>query len=367
METVDANRQVRRRVRTSAVAGICALLAVAACGGNSEPVVATAPFAEFPWQQTDPDVRSERLCSEAADPDHAPDTTFIHCNIEGANFAPPRVSPKTEIVVLAYNIERGFAADAQLERMRDGTLPIPDVLLLSEVDRGCARTAYRNIARDYARALGYAYVYATEFVELPSTRGPSGPYNPPLCEHGNAIVARYPLGNVRAIRHARNWSWYAPPDDPDPDEPRLGGRVALAADMRIGRHLVRLYVLHLESEATASRIRTAQAKEIAADALGLPYPVVVGGDLNAYGAIFDMEYGGTSDGTSQAFLSEGFADAHAPLPIADRLTNFDPVPLIIDFLFTRGTTSSQPGICPRERCGDLSDHLPIWATVHVGG
>lgn len=345
---------------------VLALLLLTACGGDSDPAEATAPFAEFEWQAEEPDVRVQRLCTEAADPDRAPDTTFIHCAVEGATFAPARVQPKTDIVVLAYNIERGFGADAQLARMRDGTIPTPDVLLLSEVDRGCARTAFRNIARDYARALGYGYVYATEFVELPSVRGAAGPYDPPLCEHGNAIVARYPLGNVRTIRHARNWSWYTPPDEPHPDEPRLGGRVAIAADMRIGRGLVRLYVLHLESEATAARIRAAQAAEIAADALAVPYPVVVGGDLNAYGAVFDLEYGAANDGPTQAFLTRGFDDAHAPLPPRTRTTSFDPAPLIIDFLFTRGVAVSNPGICSQDRCGNLSDHLPIWATVHVG-
>src|SRR6185295_978707 len=115
----------------------------------------------------------------------------------------------------------------------------------SEVDRGCQRTQFRNVARDYARALGYFYVYATEFVELPGDRGATGPYDPPLCEHGNAIVSRYPLGNVRAIRHAAQRSWYTPPEFPDPDEPRLGGRIAITADARIGDRLVRLYSLHL--------------------------------------------------------------------------------------------------------------------------
>ena len=364
---MSMNPDFLRALPRCAVAIVCALLTMSACGSENSPATTTAAFAEFPWQRTEPDVRRQRLCVEAADPDYAADTTHIHCAIEGATFAPARVPPRADIVVLAYNIARGFAADAQLARLRDGTLPAPDVLLLSEVDRGCARTAYRNVARDYARALGYAYVFATEFVELPATRGPSGPYDPPLCEHGNAIVSRYPLGNVRAIRHARNRSWYTPPDEPNPDEPRLGGRIALAADMRVGRRLVRLYVLHLESEATASRIRTAQAQEIAADALPIPYPVIVGGDLNAYGAIFDLEYGGATDGPTQAFLTQGFDDAHAPLPTASRITNFDPVPLIIDFVFARGATVSQPGICLQAQCGDLSDHLPIWTTVRLDG
>jgi endonuclease/exonuclease/phosphatase family metal-dependent hydrolase len=322
------------------------------------------PFDEFPWRADTPDVRTERLCDEAADPDRAPDTTFIHCNVEGATFAPAEVAPKDQIVVLAYNILRGFQVDAQLAAMLEGgEIPLPDILLLSEVDRGCRRTNFRNIARDYAEALGYYYVYATEFVELPSVRDPDGPFDPPLCEHGNAIVSRYPLGNVREIRHAQNRSWYTPPDFPDPDEPRLGGRVAVAADVKIGSQLIRLYSLHLESTLTTLGIRDAQAVEIAADASALPYPVIAGGDLNAYSAVADFRDGSTSDGPTQAFLTGGFTDAHATLPLDDRITSFDVFPLIIDFIFVRVLESGQPGLCPRASCGQLSDHLPIWTTV----
>ncbi|MGB8331195.1 MAG: hypothetical protein WCE62_13815, partial [Polyangiales bacterium] len=230
-------------------------------GGNPEPV-----FEEFAWRTEAPDVRTERLCADAAAPDNAPDTTFIDCVIEGATFSTVEPSPNDELVVLAYNILRGFEVDTQLDMISSGVdFPVPDVLLLSEVDRGCRRTEFRNIGRDYAERLGYYYVYATEFVELPGNRGPSGPYDPPICEHGNAIISRYPLGNVRQIRHAANRSWYTPPGTADPDEPRLGGRVAIAADAKIGSKLVRLYALHLESTLTALDIRDAQAEEIAAD------------------------------------------------------------------------------------------------------
>lgn len=331
---------------------------------SATPTLTSVPFVEFSWRTDTPDVRTERLCDEAADPDRAPDTTFIHCNVEGATFAAGEVPPKGEIVVLAYNILRGFQVDAQLAAMlEEDLIPLPDILLLSEVDRGCRRTSFRNIARDYAEALGYYYVYATEFVELPDTRDPDGPFDPPLCEHGNAIVSRYPLGNVRQIRHARNRSWYTPPDFPDPDEPRLGGRVAVAADVKIGSQLVRLYSLHLESTLTTLDIRDAQAVEIAADASTISYPVIAGGDLNAYVAISDLRKGTAFDGPTQAFLTTGFIDTHAILPIDDRITSFDVLPLIIDFVFVRGVEATQPGLCPRESCERLSDHLPIWTTV----
>lgn len=317
---------------------------------------------EFEWPHREPDVRAERLCDEAADPDHAADTSFIHCAIEGDALAPVAPAPKREIVVLAYNIERGFGQDGQLDLLRnDPSVPRPDLLLLSEVDRGCQRTQFRNVARDYARAFGAYYVYATEFVELPADRGETGPYDPPLCEHGNAIVSRWPLANVRQIRFAHNRSWYTPVGAPNPDEPRLGGRVAIAADVRIGNHLLRVYSAHLESNPPLA-IRDAQVREILDDAKDVFWPVVIGGDLNTYEMVFAL-YGGFEDQNMQAFREAGFRDAHAGLPLAERLTAFDQIELVIDLVYARGVKTHSPGVCPGARCDALSDHRPVWATV----
>jgi len=331
-------------------------------GGRPEP---PAPeFEEFAWRTDTPDVRTERLCAEAAAPDDAPDTTFIHCELEGATFAGAEPTAKDELVVLAYNIERGFQVDAQLDMITSGVdFPVPDVLLLSEVDRGCQRTDFRNIARDYAERLGYYYVYATEFVELPGDRGPTGPYDPPICEHGNAIISRYPLGNVRQIRHAQNRSWYTPPGTPNPDEPRLGGRIAIVADAKIGSNLVRFYEMHLESTLSALDIRDAQAEEIAADAEGVTHPVVVGGDFNTFFYVTDLENGTLTEPAVKSFVDRGYADAHQALPLENRYTSFDPFPMVIDLIMAKGVDVVEAGRCPPARCESLSDHLPVFAQV----
>ena len=277
-----------------------------------------------------------------------------------------RPAPKDELVVLAYNILRGFEVDAQLDMITSGVdFPVPDVLLLSEVDRGCERTGFRNIAREYAERLGYYYVYAVEFLELPSERGDTGPYDPPICEHGNAIVSRYPLGNVRQIRHAENRSWYTPPDEPDPDEPRLGGRIAISADALIGSSLVRFYVLHLESTLTALDIRDAQAEEIAVEAEAVVHPVIVGGDLNTFFYFDDLDKGVLTEPAIKSFLDRGHEDAHSGLPLAERYTSFDPFELVIDIILPRGVEVIDAGRCPPERCESLSDHLPVYAQVRA--
>jgi len=366
-------------LRTTTGIGLLVLAssAVLACGGGSggsgggggsagsggtaggEP-----EFEEFTWRTNTPDVRTERLCAEAAAPDDAPDTTFIDCELEGATFSNQEEPPKDEIVVLAYNILRGFEVDAQLDWITGGIdLPIPDVLLLSEVDRGCQRTDFRNIARDYAERLGYYYVYATEFLELPANRGTMGPYDPPVCEHGNAIVSRFPLGNVRPIRHAQNRSWYTPPGAPDPDEPRLGGRIAIAVDAKIGSQLVRFYAMHLESTLTALDIRDAQAEEIAADSEGVTHPVIAGGDLNTFFYFDDLDKGTLNEPAVRSFLERGYSDTHQNLPLDQRYTSFDPFPMVIDLIMTKNLEIVSAGRCAPERCGSLSDHLPVFARV----
>ena len=110
-------------------------------------------------------------------------------------------APIDEIVLCAYNVEHGLRMDDQLSAFfGDGGVPTPDVLLISEADRGCTRSGNRNVARDYARALDMYYVYGVEFIELPRFWGPGGGVRH-RCEHGNAIVSRFPLGNVELIRH----------------------------------------------------------------------------------------------------------------------------------------------------------------------
>ncbi len=347
--------------RPSALGVLALPILLLACSDSSNRLEG---FEEFAWLGRTPDVRTERLCAEAADPDRAPDTTFIDCRIEGDTFAAAPPPPKDELVVVAWNILRGFETHRQIELLEEQAFaPAPDVILLSEADRGCARSDFLDVTREYARALGFYYVYATEFVELPGQRGFEGPYDPPLCEHGNAIVARYPLGNVRALRHAANRSWYTPPGFADPDEPRLGGRVATIADMAVGDRLVRLYVLHFESTLTTLDIRDAQAEELASDALASPYPVIVGGDLNAYGALFDLRTGNTRDNPTQSFRRRGFVDPHDRLDPDARATS--DIGLVIDFLFVRDLDVLDAGLCPTELCAPLSDHLPVWSVLRL--
>lgn len=216
--------------------------------------------------------------------------------------------------------------------------------------------------REIAEALGMYYVFGVEFVELPRESGSGGRIEAP-CEHGNGILSRYPLGNVRLMRFSHNLSWYIPPEEFDGDgEPRLGGRMAVVADVRIGERILHLYALHLESTIDED-IRSAQAEELALDGLTRPYRVVQGGDTNAGLYFLDLIDGTTVDTTTQAWLSRGYFDTHAAIPYEYHGTHGD---MPIDLIFTNRDRFDTGVICDRAFCGDISDHLPVWVTLHLG-
>ncbi len=321
--------------------------------GEEAPIDYT--FNEFDWMDTPPDV-AQRICEETAAPENLEDPVNIHCTIEGEHFAPDNVAAKNEIVVMAYNIERGYHVDEQIAAIRDDpAIPVPDVILISEADRGCSRTDSRYVIREYAQALEMNYVYAVEFVELPRQAGSGGQISG-ACEHGNGILSRYPIGNVHPIRHTTQRIWYE-----DEGEPRLGGRIAVRADIQVGERILHVYAVHFESD-IGELIRAAQAEELIADAAALPFTSVVGGDLNSGYYVVDLTYETDSDQTIRPFLEADWVDAHAALPTEQRVT----APhsgFILDILLADDNVFSQPGIGPEDLCGDLSDHLPVWASV----
>ncbi len=337
-------------------AGTAGTSGSAGAGADAGPPFVFEPLAAL---AAPPDVTTDRLCRNSSDPDSAPDKTFIDCDVEGDQraSAPP---PKSEIVVMSYNIERGLRLDEIIAAFESGLIPTPDVLLASELDRGCSRTANRDVTRDLAVALDMNYVFAVEFMELPRGTGGGGEILE-LCEHGNAILSKYPLGNVGAFQHTDARSWYIPPADRGMGgEPRLGGRVLLFADVQVGDKFLHTYSLHFESEITALDIQAAQAVESAEHGLAQPFQVVQGGDTNAGLYIFDLMQGTMNDGTSRAYLDRGYVDAHAGLPSDQRLTR---PPFILDIIFTDEDFVSSPGICSQTDCGSLSDHVPVWTTV----
>ncbi len=314
-------------------------------------------FEEFAWLNQPRDFMEDFLCPDADDPESAADKIAIDCDIEGESFIETPAEPKNELLVMAYNIERGYEIDRIMQILQEGVdAPTPDVILLVESDRGCSRTGNRHITRELAQHLSMNYVYGVEFVELPREGGPGGTVEA-TCEHGNAILSRYPLGNVTLLRHKDQRVWYGT------EEPRLGGRISLSADVKNGDKLLHVTSIHFESDGTET-YRALQGEELRQSLSTLTHPAVLGGDFNSGYYAIDLEFGTVSDQTIAPFLHAGYVDAHATLDVQQRGTKVG-YGLILDILLATEDVFSQPDIGEKSVFDDLSDHLPVWATVSL--
>lgn len=341
-----------------------------ACSADPGGEDAAAPHPFTPWdppQATDP--LATRLCPASEDPHGQVETTFVDCALEGGRFAGSVAPPDGPLRVMVWNLERGQRLDDQLDAWARGDLPVPDLLLASEVDRGCDRSGGVSVTGVIAETLGLDYAFGVEFVELPRVSGSGGALST-TCEHGNAILSRYPLGNVSWAIHADNLSWYTPPpeDGAPTGEPRLGGRSYVMADVDLGDgRFLRAVSVHFESKIAAIDVQIGQAIESGALAGGSPIPAIVGGDTNAPTYTADVYEGRLSadtvrDRTIGAWYAEGLVDAHVAVPAEERGTRGG---LVIDLLFGKDVAFSAPVVCDEAVCDPLSDHRAIWVEVEV--
>jgi endonuclease/exonuclease/phosphatase family metal-dependent hydrolase len=197
------------------------------------------------------------------------------CEAPPSGLVPPLSFPLT---VAAWNLERCYAVETSAALlMRE----CADIALLSEVDNGMARTGQRHTSRDLAAALGMAYAFGVEFLELELGKGAELEF----CRddfnrhglHGNALLARAALQTPVVIRLEAHGHWFRP----ESTEHRIGTRCAVAAVvMTTGGPLFAASV-HLESSA-GTEYREAEIRTLldAVDALAGNMPVIVGGDLN---------------------------------------------------------------------------------------
>ncbi len=320
---------------------------------------------------TDPDVREDRLCDESADPDAAPDKIHINCKLEYGEFADKSaaVPEGKPLLVVAYNLERGMKFDEQVALLKNNPeFAQPDIIMISESDRGCSRTNYRNVTRDLAKALGMNYAYGVEYMELPRPAKIPTDDNKTLCEHGNAVLSKYPIVGLDQIRHKDTQNWYIPPGPGRAEQqPRLGGVMAVVADVAVpGKGTLRVYSVHLDSMfQNGDEMRAGQAKEILTHLGDTPGPVVIGGDMNTVSYFNDLQSSGHSDSATQVFFASGFKDAHTSIPYKKRYTTKMEYGMrfVLDVIVTRGAEVTDSGICPTKICGTLSDHLPVWTRI----
>jgi endonuclease/exonuclease/phosphatase family metal-dependent hydrolase len=270
----------------------------------------------------------------------------------------------------AWNAERlkfGPASAALFTALK------PDLILLSEVDIGMARSGNRHTVAELAVALGMGYAYGIEFVELglgdereetwhKGERNTAG-------FHGNAILSRYPLHDFALIRLDAGGRWFGarPDHSKGSSQRRVGGRMALAA--RVGDSDLVTVTVHLESDSTALD-RAAQTDRLLS-ALQLRYgevPMVIGGDCNTAA----LPAGESQRGWEQrcdvfeplfgAMAEHGFdwRDANDMQPTQRQLPDGLPKPPFrrLDWLFTRGVTPTAARTVAAVDADDsaISDH-----------
>jgi len=180
--------------------------------------------------------------------------------------------------VAAWNIECGKRLDGIIDALN--THPIlrfADLVLLSEVDDGMARSANRSVAFELGREIGAHAIYGVEYLELagPKLEDPIHHGNTGAL-HGNAILTRHPFRSPRLVRLPRCENNF------ESSQKRLGGRIGLIIDLEPGSAGLVAATTHLDVVNTPG-CRQKQLRSF------LHYldsahrvPAILGGDFNTH-------------------------------------------------------------------------------------
>ncbi|MGR3807037.1 endonuclease/exonuclease/phosphatase family protein [Pasteurella testudinis] len=187
--------------------------------------------------------------------------------------------------VIAWNLERCLDVSASAVLLRQYN---PDIVLLSEMDNGMARTQQRHTTQALAQELGMYYLYGVEFLELDlgseiERKLATDNFNRQGW-HGNAILSKVPFKSAAMLRFDDHGHWFGGQKVGDHfGEARIGGRMALLAEVATAQGNLLLVSTHLESNVnqdTAYRERQMLTLAQACRQFKPDLPVIIGGDLN---------------------------------------------------------------------------------------
>jgi endonuclease/exonuclease/phosphatase family metal-dependent hydrolase len=193
------------------------------------------------------------------------------------NFAPETNEKKDFVSALAWNIERGSVFEGIVEALKTHPeLKEKDLLLLTELDYGMARSGNRFVAQELAKELNLNYVFAPVYIALQKGSGveefAEGENTKSL--HGLAMFSKFPIKKAHAV---------ALPNGKDKmlgKEKRLGYLRALIAEIEHPAGVFRAVTVHLDAH--SSRKHRRLQMQIVLDHLEkLPeMPTIIGGDWN---------------------------------------------------------------------------------------
>src|ERR1035437_8061314 len=186
----------------------------------------------------------------------------------------------TSIGVAAWNLERGTRFEGIVDAFsHNEALRDRDVLLLSELDYGMARSGNRFVAKELAERLQMNYAFAPVYIPLQKGSGVESEIEGENAQsiHGLALFSRYPITNVHAVPlpNGKDKMWGK--------EKRLGRLRALIVDIEHPGGTFRAVTVHLDAH--CSRAHRRRQIQIVLDHLDTlpPLPTILGGDWNTTG------------------------------------------------------------------------------------
>ena len=190
---------------------------------------------------------------------------------------PSATAGGSDIKALAWNIERGCIFEGIVDALKNHSdLNNKDLLLLTELDYGMARSGNRFVAREIAKELKLNYAFAPVYIALQKGSGVESEMDGENTKsiHGLAMFSRFPIKNAHAIPlpNGKDKMWGK--------EKRLGYLRALIADIEHPAGEFRAVTIHLDAH--CSRAHRYHQMKIILDHLDTlsPLPTLIGGDWN---------------------------------------------------------------------------------------
>ncbi len=279
-----------------------------------------------------------------------------------------RASLNWPVTTVAWNLERCLFPEASAAHIAGYN---PQIVLLSEMDKGMARTGQRHTTADMAAALGMHFVYGVEFHEMDL----GGKTERRFCEddfnaegwHGNAILSVAPFERVKLIRLDDHGHWFVPQDGAaNAGQPRVGGRMAIAAVIAVDGGRACFVSTHLESAADAGHRDTQMQVLLAAiEDFAPDLPVIIGGDLNTGNHVPNFDW--RKETLFETARQAGYhwdANAEGTTTRPSLITLNPSAAMKLDWFCARGVAVSDSLILPStDKTGrPLSDHDAVVST-----